>query len=433
MKILITTDCYRPMVNGVVTSVTTLERELTDKGHEVRIVTLSETHRFAKRGNVYYMGSVGAGKLYPQARAAAPVMGHWLREIEEWRPDIIHSQSEFSSFFAARRIAALLDIPIVHTYHTVYEDYTHYFSPNEALGKRATALLSRVLLNSTQAAVVPTDKVKKILQRYGVTTPIYVVPSGISLDQFTRRPDRNRIGKLRAGLGISESKKVMVTVGRLAKEKNVEELLDYFDRLNRPELELVIVGDGPHREALEAHAARLSSVERIHFAGMAAPEEVADYYHLGDVFLCASRSETQGLTYIEALSSGLPVIGRSDDCIDGIVVDGVNGYRYETFEDFERAARRILDGENIRVFSENARQKGLENGAAQFSERILAVYHRTLEEFCGRRRGGFGPGRNSGTNWNSGTGRNSGTDRNCGVGRNCGTDRNTGTGRFRAG
>ena len=131
MKVLIATDWYMPAVNGVVTSVLNLKRELAAQGHEVRVLTLSQTPHSRREGDVTYIGAVSAGMIYPGARLrTAPAM-KLLGELEAWKPDIIHTQCEFSTFVMAKRLAAATGAPVVHTYHTVYEDYTHYFSPSQ--------------------------------------------------------------------------------------------------------------------------------------------------------------------------------------------------------------------------------------------------------------------------------------------------------------
>ena len=144
MKVLITTDWYAPIINGVVTSVLLLQRELEKLGHEVRVVTLSNNLHTYKDGNVYYMGSVSANKIYPGARLKINRNRSLLHELVAWRPDVIHSQCEFSSFRVAYALSNRLGIPIVHTYHTVYEDYTHYFSPSVRVGKAVVSVFSQI-------------------------------------------------------------------------------------------------------------------------------------------------------------------------------------------------------------------------------------------------------------------------------------------------
>lgn len=125
MRVLITTDWYEPVINGVVTSVMNLSRQLRERGHEVKILTLSRTFHSYIEGDVVYAGSIGLGCIYPQARLKIPkAAGDYMEMLLEWKPDIVHSQCEFSTFFLAKRIASELHVPIVHTYHTVYEDYS---------------------------------------------------------------------------------------------------------------------------------------------------------------------------------------------------------------------------------------------------------------------------------------------------------------------
>lgn len=127
MKVLITTDCYTPTVNGVVTSVLNLRKELQLRGHEVKALTLSQTMQSFSQDGETYIGSIGAGKVYPGARVKSALASSFIQKLIEWKPDVVHSQCEFSTFFLAPKIYKRLNIPIVHTYHTVYEDYTHYF------------------------------------------------------------------------------------------------------------------------------------------------------------------------------------------------------------------------------------------------------------------------------------------------------------------
>ncbi|WP_158413490.1 glycosyltransferase [Gracilibacillus boraciitolerans] len=136
MKILITTECYIPVINGVVTSIVNLRKELQILGHDVRVLTLSTTNKSFQESDIYYMSSLSMGKIYPGARISLSTHHSYLEEMIKWQPDIIHSQCEFSTFRIAKQIAKTINIPIVHTYHTVYEDYTHYFSPTHKWGEK---------------------------------------------------------------------------------------------------------------------------------------------------------------------------------------------------------------------------------------------------------------------------------------------------------
>ena len=299
MKILITSDWYSPAVNGVVTSVKNLRRGLEERGHEVRILTLSQTTRSWEEDGVTYIGSVAAGLVYPGARLRTALAGKYVRELVDWHPDVVHSQCEFSTFFLARRIAEELNIPLVHTYHTVYEDYTHYFSPSVRFGKKAAAVFSRWAAAQTDCMIVPTGKVRLLLQSYGVDRPVFVVPSGIDLGRFRQEPDPWRMAVLRSSLDIPPENLVLVSVGRLAEETNLDELLALRAELGNAPVTLLLVGDGPDCVRLEGAAAGLGlTAPDVVFAGMVPAEQVADWYQLGDLFVSASTSETQGLTYV---------------------------------------------------------------------------------------------------------------------------------------
>lgn len=386
MKILITSDWYSPAVNGVVTSVVNLRRELERRGHEVRVLTLSQTTHSWEQDGVTYLGSVPAGLVYPGARLRTAVARRLIQALADWRPDVIHSQCEFSTFFLARRLAEELHVPLIHTYHTIYEDYTHYFSPSVRFGKKAVALFSRWVAARTDCIIAPTGKTRMLLQHYGVSCPVFVVPSGIDLKPFGQEPDPLRSAVLRSSLGISEDRTVLVFVGRLAEEKNAGELLRCRAALGDRPLTLLLVGDGPDRERLEGEAARLGlRAPDVVFAGMVPPGEVAGWYQLGDLFVSASTSETQGLTYIEALAAGVPALCRADPCLTGVIRDGENGWQYRDEEDFLEKLRCFLDSpDRWAQLSRNARKGAEEFSAGTFAARIEAIY----EEQIARRTGG---------------------------------------------
>ena len=230
MKVLITTDWYKPVINGVVTSVISLLDGLTALGADVRILTLSKDLHSYKEGNVTYIGSIGVGKIYPNARLKAVPSSKYIQDLIEWHPDIVHSQCEFSTFFLAKKIAEACACPLVHTYHTVYEEFTHYFSPSIWFGRYMAAAFSKRILAKTDFVIAPTGKVRDLLQRYGVKTPVEVIPSGLELEQFAVQMDDMERNTLREKLGIGKEDVVLLYLGRLAQEKNIEELLLLTDR-----------------------------------------------------------------------------------------------------------------------------------------------------------------------------------------------------------
>lgn len=246
MKILLTTDTWVPTINGVVTSTATLRAALTAQGHEVRVLTLSgDSHTYTKDG-VTSLGSLDAGLVYPGARMRAPALNRAIRDLIDWHPDVVHSQCEFSTFAPARRIAHAAGAPLIHTYHTVYEDYTHYFSPSRSMGRKMAALFTRMICADCDAVIAPTPKISRLLAGYGVHCPVRIIPTGLDLQRFAVPRD----DALRSRLGLppkEANKTVLLSLGRLAKEKNTTELVDSMQNL--PNAVLLIVGDGPERAA----------------------------------------------------------------------------------------------------------------------------------------------------------------------------------------
>ena len=360
MKILLTTDWYKPVVNGVVTSVINLKKELESRGHEVRVLTLSRSYESYAENGVYYIKSLNLEKIYPNARAVLPHMEPFVRELIWWNPDVVHSQCEFMTFSYALKISKKCQCPLIHTYHTVYEDYIHYlpgglsnYKTGAKLERKAVACFSKMILSRTSQVIVPTKKVENILKKYGVGEPVSVIPTGVDLSRFKEPITLEEKNAVKKRLGIPLENKVLVSVGRLAKEKNLEELLEYFAKLvregNGKNLTFLIAGDGPDRERLEKLAEELGIKDQVVFTGMISPDKVAGYYKLGDVFVCASNSETQGITYIEALACGLPALCRRDDCLSQVVTDGYNGFQYENYAYFKIHLDYILEQEERRL------------------------------------------------------------------------------------
>ena len=378
MKVLITTDWYAPVINGVVTSVLMLQRELEARGHEVRIVTLSNSIHSYKDGNIYYMGSVSASRIYPGARLKMNRARSLLRELAAWQPDVIHSQCEFSTFRVASALSNQLGVPIVHTYHTVYEDYTHYFSPSVRVGRYVVTAFSRWICGHTACIVAPTRKVEQLLRRYGIHCRIEVIPTGVDLRSFQNR-DPERREALRRKWDLPQDHTILLYLGRMAKEKNLEALIDQIASSGRRDVTLLLVGDGPDREAVLDHA-RLRQVPFV-YTGMVPHDEAPDYYRLGDIFVTASTSETQGLTYFEALAAGLPVLCLRDSCVEGVVEDGVNGWQYENGDAFSRHLHTFCESSDLRQQMRQAALDSAERFSAEaFGEAAEKLYQSLQEQ-----------------------------------------------------
>ena len=382
-KILITSDLYRPSVNGVVTSVVNLITELRKRGYEVRILTTSYDNNYHRddADGVYYMRSVPF-KVYPGIRMPLNYFKHeYLDEIIKWCPDVVHSQCEFFTFQYALRIVEQTGASLVHTYHTLYNQYATYL-PFHAGADLMIAVASQLRLDAVDTVIAPTAKVRDTLLDYGVRAEIAVIPTGISLDKFRVPRDESMIASLREQYGLTPQTRVLLSLGRLGKEKNIEELIRYFSTLSRfrDDVRLMIVGGGPDAERLQEIAESYMLGDRVIFTGMIDPTLVRQYYALGDIFVCASTSETQGLTYVEALACGLPLVCRNDPALDGVVSNGLGGYRYENCGEFCTYISKILDTpplqrsmreENLAIVHKFSKE--------QFAENIAALYERLYQ------------------------------------------------------
>lgn len=371
MKILITSDTYVPMVNGVVTSILNLKEQLENLGHEVRVLALSPDFTSKFENGVYYIRSFSLN-IYPGVRAANPRTHCFMDEIISWKPDIIHTQCEFFTMHFAQKIAKELQIPIVHTYHTMYDHYADYLIP----GRRdKTAIVSKVLqrvLKNLDTIIAPTQKAKLSLENYHIPSPIVVIPTGINLSRFQQTLSEEEREHLKNRLHIPQGKHILVTVGRLGKEKNIEEILQFLSRLKREDWVFLIIGDGPYKPELEEMTKQLNLQDNVIFAGMVPAENTWKYYQLGDLFVSASISETQGLTYVEALASGIPLVCRKDSCLEGVLEPGYNGFWYTEEAEFAEEIQKILDAENRELFAAQARESSQKFSKENFG---LAVEH----------------------------------------------------------
>lgn len=376
MRILITSDWYYPVVNGVVRSVMNLIEYLEGRGHEVRVLTLSNTTKSYRDGKVYYVGSLSAEKIYPQARISNLLAKSHLKEIKDWEPDVVHSQCEFSTFIMAKRIASDQEIPLVHTYHTVYEDYTHYFIPSKQAGKKLVSMASKTLASFCDRIIVPTSKTERLLTSYGIDPyMIDIIPTGIHI------PEMNDKALLRKSLGIAEDEKVLLYLGRLGAEKNIQEIMFFYDRLKNMDIKLYIVGGGPYLATLKEDAEEIS--KKVIFTGMVDSKSVNRYYQAADIFVTASTSETQGLTYYEALANGTIALCRDDAVLDGVIKNGFNGFKYRDFKGFENFVERVFaDLEFKDLLEINARNYARENFSVDgFGAKCLASYEKAIEEY----------------------------------------------------
>jgi 1,2-diacylglycerol 3-alpha-glucosyltransferase len=299
------TEVYHPIVNGIVASVDGLAEGLRALGHEVYCFTprVPGCEESDGDGPVYRMPSLPLPIPTPY-RLTVPVVSRNKRHAIINRLNVLHAHSPFVTGWMAVRYARRLRIPLVYTYHTRLEEYAHYvpFEPNAT--RRAASTLTRNFANLADAVIVPTPAMRERLLELEVTAPIEIIPSGIDLRRFGAG---TRNLQLRRSLGVRDGERMLLFVSRLAREKNVELLIEALAGCATP-ARLVIAGDGPEREALEQLSARTGVAERVKFLGPVERDHLPDLYASADAFVFASVTETQGLVLAEALAAGASVI-----------------------------------------------------------------------------------------------------------------------------
>ncbi len=385
MKIGIFTDTYYPQVNGVVSSVCTLEKELTALGHDVYIFTVanSAVPRSKIDKNVYRLPSMPLFFVKPH-RLAFHYSPRLLFKMRKLRLDIVHTQTEFALGFFGKLVARVFKLPLVHTYHTMYEDYVHYIGNGHFITPKLAQRFSRFFCNHSNAVIAPAEKTQVCLLEYGVKKPIHIIPTGIDFSPFSSdKYSTEDILETKKELGLNPDDPVVLFVGRLAKEKSIEVLINQMPALLEmlPNCKLVIIGDGPIRATLESLAQELGVSDSVIFAGQKPWEYIGKYYAVGDVFTTASTSETQGLTYIEAMAAKIPVVAKRDQSVKDIITDGETGLY---FDEPEELPKKLFTALTDKVLVEKIIKQGYSCiqplSAEAFGQNLIKLYEAVKPE-----------------------------------------------------
>ena len=238
------------------------------------------------------------------------------------------------------------------------------------------SVASKTLAGFCDRIIVPTAKTQRLLFDYGIDPyMIDIIPTGIHI------PDLADKTLLRKSLGIGEDAKVLLYLGRLGAEKNIQEIMAYYDRLKDPDIKLYIVGGGPYLDTLKEDASKIN--KEVIFTGMVEANSVNRYYQAADIFVTASTSETQGLTYYEALANGTIALCRDDSVLDGVIKNGFNGFKYRYYEEFEKFVQRVFsDAEYRELLEINTREYAMENFSVdKFGSSCLDTYEKAIKEY----------------------------------------------------
>ncbi|MBO4898492.1 MAG: glycosyltransferase [Clostridia bacterium] len=382
MKILIATDGYKYNTGGVTASILALCSGLRRKGHEVKILSPSNCLKSFRDGDDYFIKSVPAF-YYPDMRIALSINDPLLKELEAWHPDIIHAQTEGSAYIMAKRIMKRCGAPLIMTCHT---DYAHFvfgrlkgFPPVKAI----MCGTGKILYHNADKVIAPSQKASDFAFLHSMQERMAVIPNGMELEKYQKTMSASERGALRKSLGIDDNTKVLVSVCRLSKEKNIRELIAFLPSLinKMPDVKLLLVGDGPDRSYLEKQTEKLNLKDNIIFTGRVPAEDVWRYYNLGDVFVSASTFEVHSMSYLEALSQGLPMLCRADDALTGVLEHGYNGMIYHSREEFAEFAQRMLCDDSLREnMKQNSLKKAKDFSSDAFADSVLQLYKEAITE-----------------------------------------------------
>ena len=312
MRILMISDVYFPRVNGVSTSIYTFRQHLISQGYHVTLIVPEYRDVIEDDEDIIRIPSRYV-PLDPEDRMLK--QGEILRKIPELiekKFDILHIQTPFVAHYAGIKIAKKLDIPCLVTYHTFFEEYLYNYIPfvPKSWLKMLAKRFSTRQCNEVDAVIAPSMPIEQRLKEYGVTTPITKLPTGIDLERFKGGDGLS----FRESHNISLHRPVMVYVGRVAHEKNIDFLLHVLNKVREkiPNVLLVIAGEGPAEIHLRKLVRKLDLEANVCFVGyLDRNSELLDCYKAGDVFVFASRTETQGLVLLEAMALGVPVVSTA--------------------------------------------------------------------------------------------------------------------------
>lgn len=379
MRILMVSDVYFPRINGVSTSIQTFRRDLTALGHTVDLIAPDYPAR--SDGNQEGIERIPSRYLFfdPEDRMMS---GRAIRrkttDLAQRGYDLIHIQTPFVAHYAGLRIARAFGIPVVETYHTHFEEYLYHYLPwlPARWLRGAARRFTRSQCNQVDAVVVPSTPVLDTLRAYGIDTPIQVIPTGLDLDRFQAGDG----ARFRRAYGIAPERPVLVHVGRVAHEKNIDFLFRVAERVRAevPDILLMIVGEGPARRHLEHLGERMGLKNNLLFVGYLDRErELLDCYRAGNVFVFASHTETQGLVLLESMALGVPVVALAEMGTRDILGPGRGGLvARDDIGDFAEKVVRLLRDPDLRAeLSADARAYAETWSAPALTQRLLDLYH----------------------------------------------------------
>ena len=381
MHVTMFTNTYLPHVGGVARSVNSYEIELRRRNHIVNIVAPEFDGAETSTENVLRVPAI---QNFNGSDFSVRIAQPWTISdfLENDHPDIIHSHHPFLLGDAALRAAADFGTPIVFTYHTMYERYTHYVPLDSLAMQRVAIQMATEYCNLCNAVIAPSESIRDLLERRGVETPITVIPTGIDLDFFAS----GRSADFRKRWGIAENRRVVGHLGRLAEEKNLIYLAHAVGHFlaNHRDAVFLVVGDGDGREPMKEVLLQYASPDQLVCVEVPlSGQDLVDAYAAMDCFAFSSKSETQGLVVAEAMAARTPVVALDAPGVRE-VVNGENGRLLSagaSHVEFSETIQAIMgNADRLTRMSETAQRSVESFGMSHCADRLCGLYTRLTEE-----------------------------------------------------
>jgi glycosyltransferase involved in cell wall biosynthesis len=395
MRIAFFTNCYKPLINGVVTSIVYLKEAYEKKGHQIYIFAPKVEDYIDQEKNIFRYRSINlTNKVkYP---IAIPLSFKAKKVITEFNPDLIHIHHPFVLSSVAIMYSKQLGIPKILTIHTQYDQYAYYVAPlPQKLTQEVIKKIVSNLADKTDCIVTPSESMKALIKNYGMKNRIEVIPNAIKLSTF-REKNKLECLKISKRFNLKEDEKIILFVGRVATEKSIDKIIKALGIIKKhgiSKTKLLIVGNGPARDELTHLVQALGVEEEVIFCGEVNYEEIRYYYKIADVFTMASASESFGIVTIEALASGLPVLAVKAPGAMDILTDGFDGLLTDdNIEHFAKALEKIIRDPKLRErLSKGALKTSAKYSINMISERMLNLYREiiAIKKFKGKEKKSF--------------------------------------------
>ena len=380
MNILFISDVFFPRVNGVSTSINTFATELRALGHQVTLIAPSYTDEDKQEE---WIVRVPSHKIYfdPEDRlmnfGKLKALLPWIRDKHF---DVIHIHTPFTAHYVGIHFGKKLDIPVVETYHTFFEDYLHHYLPfiPQFISRKLARTISRRQCNAVDGIVSPSKPMLDVLKQYGIKTPAEVVATGLDDSSFANVDGEH----FRMSHDIPLTQPMLLFVGRVAHEKNIGFLLEMHVELikNHPDALLVITGEGPAEESIKQSIEKLGISNKVRMIGyLDRGHELIACYKAADIFVFASKSETQGLVLLEAMAQGTAVVAIAELGTKSILIEGEGVLiAKDDINDFaDKVSALLSDAPKRQMIGEKGRQYAQEKWTAGILAKKVAKFYKS--------------------------------------------------------